>query len=361
MKNKPLFILSSIGALLALVSAFLYLRKPSAQSPVFAPAANPYGAGIYASGIIESDQADGENININPDISGAVTRILVTEGSLVHKGQPLLTIDDSVQRAITEQQRSQAEASLAVLEELKAEPRPETLAVALAQVENARATLKTAEDQLAKQEKIYALDPNGISQDILDNSRNAAKVAATALSVVEKQCDLLKAGAWSYEITNQAKQYAALARLSAAAEALLAKYTLVAPVDGVVLSIHAAVGSYASPQGAYGTYTEAFEPLIVMSAPQTSLQVRCYVDEILVHRLPDPSRMVAKMFIQGTGLSFPLEFVRLQPYVSPKIELSDQREERVDVRVLPVIFRFAKPADATLYPGQLVDVYIGER
>jgi HlyD family secretion protein len=55
-----------------------------------------------------------------------------------------------------------------------------------------------------------------------------------------------------------------------------------------------------------------------------------------------------------------LEFVRVQPYVSPKIELSDQRQERVDVRVLPVIFKIAKTSNANLYPGELVDVYISE-
>jgi len=66
------------------------------------------------------------------------------------------------------------------------------------------------------------------------------------------------------------------------------------------------------------------------------------------------------MFIRGTEINVPLEYVREQPYVSPKIELSNQRTERVDVRVLPIIFKFAKPKDISLYPGQLVDVYIGE-
>jgi HlyD family secretion protein len=55
-----------------------------------------------------------------------------------------------------------------------------------------------------------------------------------------------------------------------------------------------------------------------------------------------------------------LEFVRVQPYVSPKIELSDQRQERVDVRVLPVIFKIKQSANVNLYPGELVDVYISE-
>ena len=66
---------------------------------------------------------------------------------------------------------------------------------------------------------------------------------------------------------------------------------------------------------------------------------------------------VAQMQIEGSEVKIPLEFVRVQPFVSPKIELSNQRQERVDLRVLPVIFRFEKK-DAPVYPGQLVDVYI---
>ena len=34
--------------------------------------------------------------------------------------------------------------------------------------------------------------------------------------------------------------------------------------------------------------------------------------------------------------------------------------ERVDVRVLPIIFKVEKPKDVNLFPGELVDVYIGE-
>jgi len=92
----------------------------------------------------------------------------------------------------------------------------------------------------------------------------------------------------------------------------------------------------------------------------TSLHVRSYIDEILVPRLPPGSRMKAQMSIRGTDVKIPLEFVRVQPYVSPKIQLSNQRQERVDVRVLPVIFKVEKPANVNLYPGELVDVYIGE-
>ena len=91
-----------------------------------------------------------------------------------------------------------------------------------------------------------------------------------------------------------------------------------------------------------------------------SLAVRCYVDEILLTRVPSPQAIKAQMAIRGSDLRVPLQFVRMQPFVSPKIELADERLEQVDVRVLPILFRFAKPSNVNLFPGELVDVYIGE-
>jgi HlyD family secretion protein len=98
-----------------------------------------------------------------------------------------------------------------------------------------------------------------------------------------------------------------------------------------------------------------------MGPPQGHLAVRCFVDEILVSQLPSPWHIRAQMSIRGSYTNkVPLEFVRVQPYVSPKIELSNERQEQVDLRVLPVIFRFEKK-DVPVYPGQLVDVYIGQQ
>ena len=77
--------------------------------------------------------------------------------------------------------------------------------------------------------------------------------------------------------------------------------------------------------------------------------------------LPDAAHIRAEMTIRGTTTKIPLEFVRVQPYVSPKLELSNQRQEKVDLRVLPVLFRFAKKDLTTVYPGQQVDVYIGRK
>jgi HlyD family secretion protein len=360
MKHKLVFAGSLAGILAGIATAIFFSIKTPALPPAFSPASNPYGSGIYAEGIVESTQSSGENINMYPEVAGTVKEILVSEGQQVRAGQALLRLDDSIQRATAEQQGSQASAARALLNELRAEPRKETLDVAAAQVVSAEAALKTAQDTMQKEQAAYGMDPRSVSKDALDSAANAAAAAKANLDVAKKQYDLTKAGAWIYDIQNQERQAVALEQAHGASSALLAKYTLRAPRDGVVLSINTVAGNYASPQGSYDAYTQGAVPVIALGSPSDTLNVRCYVDEILVPRLPQGSTMKAQMSIRGSGVRIPLQFVRLQPYVSPKIELSDQRQERVDVRVLPVIFKVAKPANVNLYPGELVDVYIGE-
>jgi len=360
MKNKLLFALSLAGVLAGCLAAYLFGIKKPPLPPAFDPTANPYVSGIYAEGIVESVQPSGANINIYPEVAGTVKEIFVGEGQIVQKGTPLLLIDDSIQKATVAQLQSQAQAARALLDELKAQPRRETLNVSEAQVLAAQAALKTAEDELAKQQAAYEMEPGSISKDALDSAINASAVAKTNLEVMQKQRDLTKAGAWIYDIKNQERQQNALHRAYLASSALLSKYMLRAANDGVVLSINTIVGAYISSQGAYDTYTSGFDPVVVLGSPQTQLQVRCFIDEILVPRLPPPSKIKAEMSIRGSKVKIRLDYVRIQPLVSPKIELSDQRRERVDVRVLPLIFRIGKTEGLSLYPGELVDVYIGD-
>ena len=360
MKNKVLFVLSFVGILAGSAAAYYFSITRPALPPVFSPASDPYVSGIYAEGIVESVQTSGENINTYPEVAGTVKEILVAEGQEVRKGMPLLLIDPSIQKATAEQQKSAAQAALAMLEELKAEPRKENLDIAEAQVISAQAALKTAQDEMSKQKTAYELDPRSVSKDALDSAINAEAVAQANLEVARRQRDLTKAGAWIFDIRNQERQYNALEKAYRASSALLSKYTLNAPSDGIVMSVNTIVGSYVSPQGSYNSYTQGMDPVLVLGTPQTNLHVRCYIDEILVPRLPVPSKIKAQMSVRGSNVKVPLDYVRVQPFVSPKIELSDERQERVDVRVLPIIFKFEKPKDLNLYPGELVDVYIGD-
>jgi HlyD family secretion protein len=357
-KNKLLFVLAILGVLLGLFSAYIYGVRKKPLPPAFNPAQNPYVHGIYATGIVESYQSNGANINIFPEVPGTVTQILVREGAKVSQGTPLVLVDDSVQKATVAQQKAQAEAALSLLQQLKAQPRPENLRIAKAQVDAAVANLKTAQDSNDKVKKSYSLDPKSVSKDQLDGAENAFQVARANLCVAQKQYELTKAGAWVYDIQNQQHQYEALTKTYESGQALLAKYVLRAPADGMVMAVNAAVGTFASSVGTYNPYTQGYDPTIVMSLPQEFLAVRCFIDEILIPRMLPPADTNAQMQVRGTATRIPLTFDRIQPYTIPKTQLSNARTERVDVRVLPVLFRFTPPQDLNIYPGMLVDVYV---
>jgi hypothetical protein len=87
------------------------------------------------------------------------------------------------------------------------------------------------------------------------------------------------------------------------------------------------------------------------------LQVRADVDEQNANRVrPGQS---AQAFIKGdTKNAIPLQFVRVEPYVIPKVSLTGASTERVDTRVLQVIYSLHRPKDPPIYVGQQVDVFI---
>src|SRR6185437_3074216 len=120
MRNRSIFILAGIGAAAGLIGAHFYGIKKPAEAPVFNPAPNPFVNGIYANGIVESYQTNGQNINLFPEVGGTVKNILVKEGEEVSAGQPLVELDDSIQKATVGQLKAQAEAAHALLDELKA-------------------------------------------------------------------------------------------------------------------------------------------------------------------------------------------------------------------------------------------------
>ncbi len=193
--SRNFLILAGAGLLLAVIVAFLLNRPTHPQPPAFQPAANPYAQAIYANGVIESDQTSGENVNILPEVSGPVVAIYVREGDLVRAGQPLFAIDDSVQRGTTEQQGLQAQAALAALQELKAEPRRETLAVAVSQLDQAQANLKTLVDQRDKLQR----SPARVRSSCLWATATAASPALAASIAESRLSRLIERGSSAAE------------------------------------------------------------------------------------------------------------------------------------------------------------------
>ena len=122
------------------------------------------------------------------------------------------------------------------------------------------------------------------------------------------------------------------------------------PVAGRVLQVNIRAGEFA-PAGA------TLQPLMMVGTVST-LHVRTDVDEHEAWRVKTGAPATA--FVKGNkDITFPLRFVRFEPYVLPKRSLTGDSQERVDTRVLQIIYAF-EPGDLPVFVGQQVDVYIDD-
>jgi hypothetical protein len=86
------------------------------------------------------------------------------------------------------------------------------------------------------------------------------------------------------------------------------------------------------------------------------LHIRVDIDENDAWRFKPETRAIA--FLRGNrDLKAKLGFVRTEPYVTPKTSLTGSSTERVDTRVLQVIYSFDRNA-LPAYVGQQLDVFI---
>src|SRR5439155_3534102 len=103
---------------------------------------------------------------------------------------------------------------------------------------------------------------------------------------------------------------------------------VVAPVDGIVLQVNVRPGERVSEMDT--------KPLIVLGGIDT-LHVRIDVDERDIARFK--AGAPAKAYPRGdSSHELKLKFVRVEPFVIPKKSLTGDNTERVDTRVLQVIY-----------------------
>lgn len=133
--------------------------------------------------------------------------------------------------------------------------------------------------------------------------------------------------------------------------------TIVAPVRGKILQVNAHVGEIYAPvsYGITQSYTNVQTAQILMGTV-SPLQMRIDIDEEDCWRFQPKAKATA--FVRGNAnIHFPMKFVRIEPYVIPKTAFTGETIERIDTRVLQVLYQFEQ-MDLPIYPGQLLDVFI---
>jgi len=305
MKRTILPVLAFAALSFGIISVVRSQPRRETNLPPSPPPVSPYAQVVAADGLVE---ASSENISIGTPISEVVTEVPVVVGQKVKAGDPLFKLDDRQLQA-----------------DLRA--RQAELGVAETQV-----TVDTALTEDAKQQLGFAetlLDKRAISSEELAKRRYAKEAA-------------------------QARREAAKAQVTAAAaqvrsvETQIERSTVRAPIDGEVLQVKIHVGEYA-PAGVTPT------PLILLGRLKP-LNIRVDVDEHEAWRVHPGAKATAN--VRGNAnLKTPLSFVRFEPFVVPKKSLTGDSTERVDTRVLQVIYR-VEDDSLPLFVGQQMDVFI---
>src|SRR5581483_6299094 len=95
------------------------------------------------------------------------------------------------------------------------------------------------------------------------------------------------------------------------------------------------------------------EPMIILG-DVNRLHVRVDIDENDVPYFEQGAPAVATL--KGRPhVRFPLEYVKIEPYVTPKKSLTGDNSERVDTRVLQAIYALPDKRPFQVYVGQQMD------
>ncbi len=213
------------------------------------------------------------------------------------------------------------------------------------QVQEAAATLTEARDRAARGRRLGA--SRAIAPEEVVRLASAARVAEARLAFAGASLKRVEAGTWQpdLEVARRVVEHAEAQVRAARTEC--ERLTVRAPLDGVVLDVNARVGEFAEAGG---------RAALVVLGDTDTLHLRIDVDENDAWRLRPGARAVA--FVRGNrDLQVPLRFVRVQPMVAQKKALTGDSAERVDTRVLQVLYAFRREA-LPVYVGQQMDAFI---
>ena len=343
MRRMVLPVLALVALIFAGGAAWKWRTVRSATSPLQAPPASDYKHTVGAVGLVE---ASSENISISTAVSGLVVRVYVKAGDHVSAGQYLFSLDDRDLEAELITRKAALDAARERLAKLAASPRPEEIPPAEDRVREAEAALADAAVQQKLIESVS--DRRAIREEDLQRRREATKLAQAKVDEAKNALALLKAGAWAPDVKIAKAEVASAETQVKKTQTDIERLTMRAPVGGEVLQVNVRAGEYAQV-GALS------KPLIVMG-DTSRLNVRVDVDENEGWKVrADAPAEAAERGNSTTKV--PLEFVRFEPFVVPKKSLTGDSTERVDTRVLQVIYRF-KDARVPFRVGQQMDVFI---
>lgn len=336
-------LLAIAGMVFAIMTVVRSATPQPPSLPVVAPPTSPFAAFVAGSGLIESSS---QNIAVGTPVAGTVTKVSVVVGDRVKKGDVLFELDRRDLEATLQLREAELRVARQQLERMRNMPRPEEVSPAQARLDTARALLRDLQTQFDMLDRVQ--DARARSEEEWSRRKFAVETAKSRVIEAEASLSLVKAGAWKEDLAVAQAQVESAQASVDQIKTEIDRRIIRAPIDGKLLQVNVRGGEFAQA-GPLST------PLMLMGSVDV-LHVRVDVDENDAWRVQRGAK--AEAFLRGNrDIRTPLQFVRFEPFVIPKRSLTGDSTERVDTRVLQVLYRF-EPGDRPIYVGQQMDVYI---
>ena len=283
---------------------------------------------------------EGEYVYVASPLGGALTNLAIARGDEVKSGQLLFTIERESEASAVRQAEKNLAQSQSQLDDLIKGKRPTEIASLAAQLEQSKANLKLADDQLARRVQLGGV--NVISKEELDQAR--AQRDADQAQVDQLASDLETARLGGREDAIRAAQ-AAVESQSAALDK--AKWSFdqkqqFAPTNAFVQDTLYRQGEYVA----------AGNPVVVLLPPE-NLKVRFFVPQEVLPKI----KTGQTVNVSFDGGAHP--YAATISYISTQVEFTPpviyNRENRAKL-VFMIEAKFAPADAAALRPGQPVDV-----
>jgi multidrug efflux pump subunit AcrA (membrane-fusion protein) len=296
---------------------------------------------VAGTGLVEPA---GESVRIGVHRSGVVSGISVAAGDSVRLGQQLLCVDDRLARTTLRVRESDVQLAKAELERLERLPRPSALAPLVSQLAAAEARLVQVADSSARTQVL--VDKSAAPTADAVAAEQTLRVARSERDAARAELDLAEEGAWQPDLSIARARVAQASALLEQSRAELELHCVTAPFDAEVLGVAVRQGEYVNASSSNEGVT------LGRIAP---LQIRAEFDEVDIPRWR--STAATAVFHGQPQRTLELVFVRVEPMVIPKKAYSGASSERIDTRVLQVIYS-VEGEDVGIHIGQQVDVFV---
>ncbi len=254
------------------------------------------------------------------EVPGRVAEIRVERGQRVEAGALLARLDDreaALQRTL---RQAELDAASAQLQLLQAGSRPEERRQIEAQVEAARAALRTLERSLRRQREL--VDAGAAPPATVDDLEDELDRAKANLSVLLQRLKLVRSGARAEELAiAQARVAAARAALDLATEQQR-RYSLYAPIAGEVIDlVHEE-----------GEVTPAGTPVVLL-ADTAHPYVDAFVPQGRLDGLRVGTAATVRVDALSTALSGTIEHIFPKTEFTPHYLFSERERPHLVVRV----------------------------